>query len=85
MNLFRNFRSVTKTCYGRGSFDKLGEILEPERKAGNGFMVFVVDDHFLDKQAFTARIPAKAEDEVHFISSLNEPSTKQVDALRDDI
>ena len=68
MNLFRNFKSVTKTCYGRGSFDKLGEILEPQR--GNGFMVFVVDDYFADKVDFKKRIPNKEGDEVFFISTL---------------
>ena len=47
MNLFRNFKSVTKTCYGRGSFGKLDEILAPHRNGG--FMVFVVDDYFADK------------------------------------
>ncbi|MBK9060918.1 MAG: iron-containing alcohol dehydrogenase [Flavobacteriales bacterium] len=85
MNLFRNFKSVTKTCYGRGSLDKLGEILEPQRSANKVFMVFVVDDYFADKEDFKKRIPARSEDEVHFISSLKEPSTKQIDALRDDI
>ncbi|MBP6313240.1 MAG: iron-containing alcohol dehydrogenase [Flavobacteriales bacterium] len=85
MNVHRNFRSVTKTCYGRGSFDMLGSVLEPQRSAGKGFMVFVVDDYFKDQTAFTKRIPVRPEDEVHFISSLKEPSTKQVDALRDDI
>ncbi|MEO5584109.1 MAG: iron-containing alcohol dehydrogenase family protein [Flavobacteriales bacterium] len=85
MNLFRNFKSVTKTCYGRGSFDKLGEILEPQRSANKGFMVFVVDDYFADKEEFKMRVPARSEDEIHFISSLKEPSTKQIDALRDDI
>ncbi|MBK9765017.1 MAG: iron-containing alcohol dehydrogenase [Flavobacteriales bacterium] len=83
MNLFRNFKSVTKTCYGRGSFDKLGEILEPQR--GNGFMVFVVDDYFADKVDFKKRIPNKEGDEVFFISTLKEPYTEQIDALRDDI
>ena len=85
MNLFRNFKSVTKTCYGRGSFDKLGEILEPQRTANKGFMVFVVDDYFADKENFKGRIPAHSDDEIHFISTLHEPSTDQVDALRDDI
>ena len=85
MNLFRNFKSVTKTCYGRGSFDKLGEILEPQRSANKGFMVFVVDDYFADKDDFKGRIPVQSDDEIHFISTLKEPSTEQVDALRDDI
>ena len=85
MDLFRNFKSVTKTCYGRGSFDKLGEILEPQRSANKQFMLFVVDDWFSDKESFRKRIPAGPQDEIHFISSLKEPSTVQIDALRDDV
>jgi 3-deoxy-alpha-D-manno-octulosonate 8-oxidase len=85
MNLFRNFKSVTKTCYGRGSFDELGEILGPQRTANDRFMVFVVDDFFADKEDFKKRIPSRDGDEVHFISASKEPSTKQIDALRDDI
>ncbi len=85
MNLFRNFRSVTKTCYGRGSFDKLGEILEPHRAMNQGFMVFVVDDYFADKKDFKMRLPVLEGDELIFISAEHEPATAQVDALRDDI
>ncbi len=85
MNLFRNFKSVTKTCYGRGSFDKLGEILQPQRSANKGFMVFVVDDYFADKENFKKRIPVQVGDELFFISAEHEPKTSQIDALRDDI
>ena len=56
MAFFRNFKSVTKTCYGRGSFGRLGEILEPHRKGGS--MIFLVDHYFQDKPEFLARIPA---------------------------
>ncbi|HMQ76873.1 MAG TPA: iron-containing alcohol dehydrogenase family protein [Flavobacteriales bacterium] len=85
MQLFRNFKSVTKTCYGRGSFGKLGEILEPQRSANDGFMVFVVDDYFEHKADFVARIPELEGDEIHFISALKEPTTELIDKLRDDI
>lgn len=85
MNLFRNFKSVTKTCYGRGAFGKLGEIVEPQRSANKGFFVFLVDQYFQDKPDFKARIPAKAEDEIIFCSTKKEPSTEQIDGLRDDI
>ncbi|MCB0791270.1 MAG: iron-containing alcohol dehydrogenase [Flavobacteriales bacterium] len=85
MQLFRNFKSVTKTCYGRGSFGKLGEILEPQRTANEGFMVFVVDDYFEDKPDFVQRIPEQEGDEIHFISTLEEPTTELIDKLRDDI
>ncbi|MFT3885885.1 MAG: iron-containing alcohol dehydrogenase family protein [Flavobacteriales bacterium] len=85
MQLFRNFKSVTKTCYGRGSFGKLDEILAPHRGANKGFMVFLVDHYFQDKSDLIARIPARAEDEVIFCSTAKEPSTGQIDGLRDDI
>ena len=85
MNLFRNFKSVTKTCYGRGSFGKLDEILQPHRFNNDGFMVFVVDDYFEDKKDFVDRIPELEGDEVHFISVLKEPTTALIDQLRDDI
>lgn len=85
MFLFRNFKSVTKTCYGRGSFDKLGEILAPQRSASKGFMVFVVDDWFAGKEDFKKRLPVQEGDELFFISAEHEPKTSQIDALRDDI
>src|SRR4030095_8868029 len=85
MQLFRNFRSVTKTCYGRGSFDKLGEILQPHRSANNGFILFVVDDYFEDKRDFVDRIPELENDEMLFISVEKEPTTELVDNLRDHI
>lgn len=85
MNLFRNFKSVTKTCYGRGSFGKLGEILEPHRNTGKGFMVFLVDHYFEGNADFLARIPKQQGDELIFCSTKKEPTTEQIDGLRDDI
>ncbi len=89
MQLFRNFKSVTKTCYGRGSFGKLGEILEPHRivTPGHdpGFMVFLVDHYFQGNEAFLSRIPRLDGDEVIFCSTVKEPTTEQIDGLRDDI
>lgn len=85
MDLFRNFKSVTKTCYGRGAFGKLGDILSPHRTTNAGFMVFLVDDYFQDKSTLVPRLPKLMDDEVIFCSTKKEPSTEQIDALRDDI
>ncbi|MBK6831800.1 MAG: iron-containing alcohol dehydrogenase [Flavobacteriales bacterium] len=85
MELFRNFKSVTRTCYGRGSFNKLGEIIAPQRTANDGFFVFVVDDYFEGKADFVERIPRSEGDELRFISVLKEPTTDLIDALRDDV
>ena len=85
MNLFRNFKSVTKTCYGRGSFSKLDEILEPQRSANNGYMLFVVYDYFEERLDFVDRIPERENDEMLFISVEKEPTTELVDNLRDHV
>ena len=85
MELFRNFKSVTRTCYGRGSFNKLGEIIAPQRTANDGFFVFVVDDYFEGKADFVERIPRSEGDELRFISVLKEPTTDLIDAMRDDV
>jgi 3-deoxy-alpha-D-manno-octulosonate 8-oxidase len=83
--MHRNFKNVGKTVYGRGCFDQLGDILSPQREVEEGFIVFLVDDFFQDR-ALTGRIPAEEGDVVRFIdASHDEPTTAQVDELRDDI
>lgn len=83
--MFRNFRSVNKCAYGRGSFGKLGEILAEKRSADNGFMVFLVDDYFKNHK-LAQSLPAQANDMVEFIyAGGEEPKTQQIDELRDRI
>ena len=84
MSLFRNFQSVKKTAFGRGSFNHLDEIIEPHRGKNAGFMVFVVDDVF-DGHALAQRIPVKEGDVIEYINTWKEPTTKQIDDLRDRI
>ena len=80
-----NFNNIGKICYGRGSFDQLGEILEPKRSENKGFMVFVVDDYF-EHEDLADRLPVKQGDMVFFIDgSHEEPKTSQIDELRDEI
>ncbi|GAB4396569.1 MAG: iron-containing alcohol dehydrogenase family protein [Microscillaceae bacterium] len=83
--MFKNFRSVEKCAYGRGSFDKLGEILAPRRKAQNPAMVFLIDDYFKD-HPLVQKLPLQAGDQVEYIyAGGEEPKTSQIDALRDHI
>ncbi len=81
--MFRNFKSVEKTAYGRGSFDKLGEILEPHRQSGAQYLIFFVDEYFKGNEAFTARIPLQPGDALEYISVAEEPTTELIDGLRD--
>ena len=84
MSKFRNFKMVDYVVYGRGSFNQLGEILQPQRKAGQP-MVFLVD-HFFENEtaaskALVSRIPAEGNDKILFVNVSDEPKTKYVDKI----
>jgi 3-deoxy-alpha-D-manno-octulosonate 8-oxidase len=65
--------------YGRGSFNQLDEILQPNRK-GDAPMVFLVD-HYFEGKELAKRIPAKGKDKVIFVDVTNEPKTTYVDSI----
>ncbi len=76
---FRNFKMVSYVVYGRGSFNQLDEILAPQRK-GDAPMIFLVD-HFFEGKPLINRIPTREKDTIIYADVTNEPKTKQVDAL----
>lgn len=83
--MHKNFNNIGKICYGRGSFSQLGEIIKPIRNQNSGCFIFCVDDYFENKD-LAGKLPVGAGDIVKFIDcSHDEPKTKQIDALRDEI
>jgi 3-deoxy-alpha-D-manno-octulosonate 8-oxidase len=76
---FRNFKMVGYVVYGRGSFNQLDEILQPNRKA-DAPMIFLVD-HFFENAALAKRVPAKGKDKIIFVDVTYEPKTTYVDSL----
>jgi len=83
--MHKNFKGIEKTVFGRGAFSQLGSIVEEHRGEHDHFMLFLVDDYFKGKD-LAGRIPAKPEDVVQFIDvDPEEPTTKQVDAIRDEV
>jgi len=83
--MHKNFKNIEKVVFGRGSFDTVGDILEPIRKENDHFFLFVVDNYFANKP-LAKRIPALPEDVVRFIDvDPHEPTTEQIDTLRDEI
>lgn len=83
--MHKNFKNIDKVCYGRGSFSQLEEILAPVRGTNNGFMLFVVDNYFKGKE-LVDQIPLQGKDMLVFIDvDPEEPTTDQVDALRDEV
>jgi 3-deoxy-alpha-D-manno-octulosonate 8-oxidase len=81
---FRNFPMVPRVVYGRGSFDQVREIIEPKRQ-GDAPFIFFVDAVFEKRDSLTKRIPLKGSDKIIFIDTTDEPKTKQVDAVRDQL
>ncbi len=76
---FRNFKMVGYVIYGRGAFNQLDEILQPNRK-GEAPMIFLVD-HFFEGKDLAKRVPAKGKDKIIFVDVTYEPKTSYVDSI----
>ncbi len=83
--MFKNFKNIDKVVFGRGSLSMLEGILEEKRNENDHFFLYVVDNFFNGKD-LADRLPIKDGDVVRFIDvDPNEPTTEQIDTLRDDI
>lgn len=76
---FRNFKMVNYVVYGRGSFNQLDEILQPQRKPGKP-MIFLLD-HFFEGKPLASRIPLRGNDKIIYVDVTHEPKTGYVDKL----
>ena len=78
---YKNYPMVSRVVFGRGSFNQLGDIIEPKRLNVKAPFIFLVDDIFKGDHLVTSRIPLAYDDELIFISANEEPKTSQVDEL----
>jgi len=78
--MFRNFKTVSRVIFGRGCFAQLSDILGEQRKEPDGFMVFLVDDVFLEKP-LKEKIPLTDRDLLIWVNVDHEPTTRYVDDL----
>ena len=78
---FRNFPMVPRVVYGRGSSKQVEKIVEPIRKNGHPIVFFV--DHCFKGKKLIESIPVQKNDALIFIDTDSEPTTCDVDALRD--
>ena len=76
---------VSRVVFGRGSFNQLGDIIEPKRLNTKAPFIFIVDDVFKGNTWLTSRIPNAYDDQVLFISANEEPKTSQVDDIVEQI
>ena len=80
---FRNFKMIGFVIYGRGSFNQLDEIIQPHRK-DNAPMIFFVD-HFFKGKSLTDRIHLTGKDKIIYVDVTDEPKTRYVDKLADEL
>ncbi len=81
----KNFKNIDRVTYGRGSFSQLSDTIEPIRKENNKYFVYIVDNYFKDKP-LCKKLQDKPGDLIYFVNvDAYEPTTEQVDGLRDDI
>jgi 3-deoxy-alpha-D-manno-octulosonate 8-oxidase len=82
--MYRVIKTVPKCVFGKGSFNQLGDLLDAERKERGSFIVFLVDDFFTGKP-LAKRLPVKGDDQLIWVNVDDEPKTKLVDKIRDQI
>jgi 3-deoxy-alpha-D-manno-octulosonate 8-oxidase len=75
----RPTKTVGVYLFGRGTFDRLGERLEPRRADGAPVCFFV--DHVFAGGPVAERLPTRDGDRVFFVDTTHEPSTDLVDSL----
>ncbi len=82
--MFRNFKAVPYVIFGRGGFNQLDGILTQKRTSPQSFMVFLVDDVFLQAD-LKDRIPLKTGDLLLWVNVDKEPTTEYVDQLTEKV
>lgn len=83
--MHKNFKNIEKVVYGRGAFSTMDSILEPVRKENDHFVVYLIDNYFIDSD-LSKRLNAQPGDVIKFIDvEPSEPTTDQIDNLRDEI
>lgn len=81
--MHKNFKQVEKTIFGRGGFSQLEEVVDLKRAENDGFAVYLIDAFFEGK---SLSVPSRANDLVFYVNvDDHEPTTQQVDDLRDQI
>lgn len=77
---FRNFKTVPRMIFGRGSFEQLDDVLAEQRQNDQDFVVFAVDNVHKGKP-LESRIPALPQDMILWVDVTDEPKTSYVDQL----
>jgi 3-deoxy-alpha-D-manno-octulosonate 8-oxidase len=76
-----NVRNIARYIFAEGAIEELPNLLRERRKAGNGSVVFLVDEFFNNKLEGLLAAAIRDEDQVLFVSTRDEPTTEGIDDL----
>lgn len=77
---YRNFKTVPRIIFGRGSFDQLDDVLNEQRQNDRDFAVFLVDKVHQGKP-LAERLPLAEHDQLIWLDVTDEPKTTYIDQL----
>ncbi len=76
----RNFKSIDRMVFGRGTVAKISEIITKQKSKENDFAVYLIDDFFENKN-LVSTLNVEGKDKYIFISTIDEPTTELIDQL----
>lgn len=81
-------KNVNHINFGSGSLNELPRILKTRKqksKTGQNKCVYLVDIFFQNKSDFISNLELDQEDVIHFIDTVHEPKTNEIDKLLEDL
>ena len=78
-----NSKNVLRYIFGKGSISNLKSILDT-RTEGDNYVVYFIDEYFKGNQILE-NLPITNKDEIFFVQTKDEPKTKGINLLRDNL
>ena len=74
-------RNVGRFTFGDGAVSGVADLVAAKRNEKSPHAVFLIDDYFKDEYYIASSLGAKPTDAVHFVSTVDEPTTQGIDEL----
>ena len=74
-------RNVGRFTFGDGAVSGVADLVASKRSDKSPHAVFLIDDYFKNEYYIASSLGAKPTDAVHFVSTVDEPTTQGIDEL----
>ena len=81
--IIKNVQEAPPYIFESGSLSGLEAILLQKRVAASDYALFLIDHYFQDHPSKLRSLPVCKQDWVHFVDTRNEPTTDDINILRD--